>query len=63
MSELTMDDAKKYCPMNSKSRGDTQTALFEDYNEGVCDLDHEKCHYKTCSILQETVKEYESRGF
>jgi hypothetical protein len=63
MSEPTMNDAKKYCPMNSKSRGDNQLSLVEDYNEGLCDLDHERCQYKTCSILKETIKEYDMRGF
>ena len=57
MTELTMSDAKRYCPMNSKSRGDDQTALFEDYNEGMCDLDHERCHFKTCSTLKKIMEQ------
>ncbi|OPY46579.1 MAG: hypothetical protein A4E42_00445 [Methanoregulaceae archaeon PtaU1.Bin222] len=44
----------QYCPMNTKSRGDSQAALFEDpeYDDGTCDLDHEKCHYRTCEIFK-----------
>ncbi len=51
--EPTADDAKQYCPMNTKHRGsDDQQPLFEfDYDEGNCKLDGEKCHYKTCSTL------------
>jgi hypothetical protein len=48
----TMDDAKRYCPLNSKGRGDNQISLFEDCDEGTCQDDHEKCHYLTCSILK-----------
>ena len=48
----TLDDAKRYCPMNSKARGDNQMALcFYDYDEGLCHIDHERCQYQTCSTL------------
>jgi hypothetical protein len=45
-------DGKTFCPMNNKCRGDNQLALIEDYDEGICDIDHEKCHFKTCSIFK-----------
>jgi hypothetical protein len=51
--EPTADDAKQYCPMNSKCRGDNQQPLFEfDYEVGNCKLDGEECHFKTCSTLE-----------
>ncbi len=50
----TEDDAKRYCPMNSKCRGDNQTPLFEfDHEVGNCQLDGEECHFKTCSLLKD----------
>lgn len=50
----THDDAERYCPMNSKCRGDNQTSLCNDdrFNEGTCKLDNERCQYATCSTLK-----------
>jgi hypothetical protein len=49
----TKEDAKRYCPSNSKCRGDDQTALLEDdYDEGMCTIDGERCQYSSCSILK-----------
>ena len=52
----TLEDAKRYCPMNSKSRGDNQIALVEDFDSGICELDHERCHFTMCSILDGIMK-------
>ena len=56
MKEATADDAKRYCPMNTKCRGDNQQSLFEfDYEVGNCRIDGEECHFKTCSTLKATM--------
>lgn len=46
-----VETGAQFCPMNSECRGDNQLALIEEYDVGTCDLDHEKCHYETCSIF------------
>jgi hypothetical protein len=52
----TADDAKRYCPCNSKCRGDNQEALFEfDHEVGNCKLDGDKCHFATCGTLNQIV--------
>ena len=52
MTDQQPIDGKTYCPMNSKCRGDLQFALIEDPDAGICDLDHEECHYQTCSTFK-----------
>ena len=50
----TKEDAQRYCPVNSKGRGDNQMSLGNDdydFDEGVCKIDGDKCHFASCSIL------------
>jgi hypothetical protein len=53
----TSEDAKRYCPVNSKCRGDNQPSLCpDDYDVGTCKLDGEKCHFAACSILKKMME-------
>jgi len=58
MDEIpTIEDARRYCPLNNKSRGDDQTPLFDDeYDDDICLSDHEQCNFATCSILKEVIR-------
>jgi len=52
----TIEDAKQYCPCNSKCRGDDQCPLCGDnFEEGACKLDGERCHPQSCSTLKQIV--------
>jgi hypothetical protein len=56
-NKITADDAKLYCPTNSKCRGDNQTSLCsDDFDEGMCEIDSERCHYATCLILKKMME-------
>jgi hypothetical protein len=53
----TFDDAKRYCPCNSKCRGDDQCPICgDDFEEGQCKLDNDRCHPESCSTLKMLLK-------
>lgn len=51
-------DPRRFCPLNSKARGDNQLVILgQDEFEpdiGNCKIDGEKCHYETCETFQRT---------
>jgi hypothetical protein len=49
-------DPRRYCPLNSKARGDNQLTILDkdsfEHEIGNCKLDGEKCHHETCETFQ-----------
>ncbi len=49
-------DPRRYCPLNSKARGENQLVILDrdefEPDIGNCKLDGEKCQHQTCETFQ-----------